>query len=439
VKNLWNLKFFNNTLLMVCLSLTAFADGGGNNHIQQELRNKTEGQILDLIRSHLDTMSMSADYRFQRDAAVIAIGCNTIPSVFYKQKAKCFRDHLKQIKDLTGNRSNELRFGNLVDSVCSAVQSTLTTNERHNRINPWILTYSNCMSKLVTALGEKNPLTPIFGSCERSGSMQDYVEKPNCYHEKVPRVEDSLEYLPKTNSASVQLSDMNGLFLDSVVSTTPLLPPRSALDIQKVDSLYASCTSLNTNDLPAGEKGRVAPNMDTYSIFREINCFRDGLFAIAYGATVPGTIMAACRERIPGVEVLRTKWRDINPSLKETDWNLIETRDFKTICLRNGVLNSGDKNYESIAEDSGRYLFEGAVNLFGGWIWDSSVYEDELALYNEQKLITRSEEERKSQKLISNLNELSADDLSVLAAAAKKARDIKLNNQNTQTPSEPMP
>lgn len=416
-------------ILCLGISLTAFADNNVD-HYTAELRNKTDSQIVDLIRSHLDTMSMSADYRFQRDAAVIAIGCNTIPSIFFKQKASCFRTHLQQIKDLDVTQSSELRFGDLVDSVCTTVQNTLTSNEQKNKLNPWVLTYSNCMSNLVTALGTKSPLWPIYGSCEKSGSMQDYVEKPQCYHEKVPRVEDSLEYLPKTNSASVQLNDLNGNFLESVVSTTPLLPPRSAIDKQKVFSLYAACTSLNTNALPASEQDKVSPNMDTYSIFREINCFRDGLFAIAYGATVPGTIMAACRERIPGIELFRTAWLKMNPHLTETDWNLLEFRDFKTICLRNGVKSSGDKNYESIAEDSGRYMFEGTVNLFGGWLWDSSVYEDELAMYNDQKLLTRNEQEQdqkqKSQTLITNLNQLSASDLSALAAAANKVKEQKL-------------
>lgn len=424
----------------VCLSLGLTAQANSTDKVHtHDFQNKSTNQILEMIRTHLDEVSMNADYRFQRDAAAIAIGCDEIPWFFPYHKAKCFRDNLAKIKN------PEMRFGPLVKSVCTAVQQTYFKNPD---INKWIPswagpTFSNCMKNIVKALGTRSPLHPAWVSCERSRSLWDYYTKPECYDTKVNAAESTLEYIPKTTETAMEIKSDDGIQTKAVVATTPQLPPRSQIDMQKVEALYNACTVMNTNALPPELKGKVEYGSETYSVFRESHCFRDGLYAISFGATIPGTVMAACRSRIPGVEFRLPKVDKAHIKVK-FDWNTFswqeydfrgldingfETRDFKTMCLKSGVEHSGDPRYTSIPSDSAQYMFEDTINLFGGWWFESSVYEDELNTYNDQTVAntmeTQKQQQEKSKDIMKKLDELSPEELQSLSAGAAKALETK--------------
>ena len=463
----------------------------------------TEDQLIEVMKEkfngklQFNTPALFADFRFRRDAMVVAVGCDTISPMFYIHKTECYKKGIALMKD------DNLKFGNLIDSVCSTVHRSLPDADFHT-----ISSYDSCMYKLKQVLSSKSEgVTTVYEVCHATEHGNDWMGLERCYRERVPYIEDSLERLPKASrydvSAYSQLSQ---------ITLTPGLPPRSKQDRWKLDAIQASCTAVNTNKMTDEEKswarlknierikillerGKVANKfvtnrragrwlitnftMDvinntifddtyeilaakylkltkqmedktpeefvnsfkevegipyslydfkTYSDFRDDHCYSDGFYALALGTTVPGTVVSACLNRIPGVswhfnpvmvksysdhfkkdfwlkrfQVFQTKESFMRTYLSLANWgkyidaNFNDYVDHKTACLEAGVRSFTEKElimYAAIEEQSSHYALESIINLTYGFFWNDSIYEESLKHYHDKE----SESEKGKEK-----------------------------------------
>ncbi len=241
-----------------------------------EVSDLSHKEKMSLLATHLDQNVFDPDYRFQRDAAVVAVGCGTISStLFPKHATECYKNGWKAI------RSGKLKFGTLINIVCSHVHNTLPFSD-----NLPFVSYEDCLDNLAKAYPEKTKglIQSKIDECRGSYSVWsfDYTDKTKqCYQARVPDIEQDLENFQKGQVFTIADEQTEGeagnsklnradlLYVDDIPDSdmnpdtaklgavrkviTQDFPPRSFWDRQKLDALQAACTSMNTDDLNPDE------------------------------------------------------------------------------------------------------------------------------------------------------------------------------------------
>lgn len=255
-------------------------------HVEEAL-NLSHDDKMKLLATHLDPNVFNPDYRFQRDAAVVAVGCGTIPhNIFPDHATDCYKKGWRAI------RSGKLKFGTLINEVCSRVHETLPGADWHTAIS-----YDSCMKNLVEAYPEptKSLLQSKIADCHGTYWGPDYMNiTDECYKARVPDIEQDLENMQKGQVFTIadeQTADaVDGtvikdelLFVDDIPETdmnpdtakagavrkiiTQDYPPRSFWDRQKLDALHGGCTAMNTTYLTDEEvlfeKEKIAKRMES--------------------------------------------------------------------------------------------------------------------------------------------------------------------------------
>lgn len=321
-------SFFIFTLTACVLSQQGFANSADSDHVVSE-----EAQ---LINSLAQLNPMDHDYRLKRDAAVVAFGCDTIPFYNYDTRRSCYLNGVKEVTE-------GVNFDRIILNTCEYVSSSKSPS-----------TFSDCVENISKKMNYA-PLKKIYEHCEGMRNLAIW-EKPKCYKNSIPELENSEEKLPKVLKFEVKITGGEHPERTQLkeIQIQQHIPPRSDVDLRKLTALSAACSSLNTGLPETSSRQKKASQLNetvepTDSEFRETHCYFDGLKALVKGTTVPGVILASCEFRLFG-----------NQGFIPAPGHF---RDYKQICMESGVRATQEANLTGPLKECEAEFMRGARDL----------------------------------------------------------------------------